>query len=250
MKEIVKEFLKKIHLYKFCCLIITNYNPVYFLYTLFLIVYFKFSINGKQKMSGIQAFKFVKRNFLKKFKPIQKDSEFIQTINLIDKIKPKIIMEIGTFNGGSLFVFSKMLSDNGHIISLDFPGRFFFGIPYIKLDKYIYKNFVNKTQKIDILIGDSHSLEKINEVKEKLNSNKLDILFIDGDHSYQGVKQDYENYRSLVKKDGLIIFHDILPGNQYGVDVFWDEVKQNKKYYEFIEDKNQISYGIGILIAM
>jgi len=37
----------------------------------------------------------------------------------------------------------------------------------------------------------------------------VDLLFIDGDHSYEGCRLDFEMYRDLVAPDGLIVFHDI-----------------------------------------
>jgi predicted O-methyltransferase YrrM len=38
---------------------------------------------------------------------------------------------------------------------------------------------------------------------------RFDIIFVDGDHSYKGVKKDTINYLPLLKKRGLIIFHDV-----------------------------------------
>jgi predicted O-methyltransferase YrrM len=42
-----------------------------------------------------------------------------------------------------------------------------------------------------------------------LNEQNLDFLFIDGDHTYKGVKEDFEMYSPLVRKGGVIAFHDI-----------------------------------------
>lgn len=58
----------------------------------------------------------------------------------------------------------------------------------------------------------------------------VDILFIDGDHSYDGVRQDYFGYRDLVRPGGLVIFHDILhhPGlPDVAVDRLWQELKSD-----------------------
>ena len=43
---------------------------------------------------------------------------------------------------------------------------------------------------------------------------KLDFLFIDGDHSYDGVKADFEMYAPMVRPGGLIAFHDINPDHR------------------------------------
>ncbi len=37
---------------------------------------------------------------------------------------------------------------------------------------------------------------------------KIDVLFIDGDHSYEGVKQDFELYSNILNPKGIIILHD------------------------------------------
>ncbi|RPH56645.1 MAG: class I SAM-dependent methyltransferase, partial [Acidobacteria bacterium] len=89
----------------------------------------------------------------------------------------------------------------------------------------------------------------------------LDVLFIDGDHSYEGVRRDFEMYRPLVREGGLIVFHDIVPdfGQRYGastrastggVPQFWAELKSRyPDVQEIIEDPRQDGYGLGVLRA-
>ena len=55
-----------------------------------------------------------------------------------------------------------------------------------------------------------------------MDSENFDIVFIDGDHSYHGVKNDYE----ICKKSGKIyVFHDIINSVCPGVVQFWNELK-------------------------
>jgi len=61
---------------------------------------------------------------------------------------------------------------------------------------------------INLLQGNSYFDETETKFKEELNSNELDLLFIDGDHTLDGVKNDYERYSKYVKKEGYIIFDD------------------------------------------
>jgi predicted O-methyltransferase YrrM len=95
-------------------------------------------------------------------------------------------------------------------------------------------------------------------VRSLLNGHPLDLLFIDGDHSYEGVKADFANYSSLVRPGGLIVLHDIVPDYSTrhgkptanytgGVPIFWQELKTKHKTSEFIEDQKQDGYGIGII---
>ena len=87
-----------------------------------------------------------------------------------------------------------------------------------------------------------------------LGGRKLDFLFIDGDHTYEGVKKDFEMYSRLVKENGVIAFHDIVPHDQrhdqhqvVGVHKFWEEIKYKYDYIEIVRDWNQGWAGIGVL---
>jgi len=98
--------------------------------------------------------------------------------------------------------------------------------------------------------NDSHLPESRDRVKSLLGTNQLDLLFIDGDHSYEGVKQDFLLYRELVRPGGLIMFHDVAhhaPEKKCYVDQLWNEVKVQYPSLEIIEDPRQGWAGIGIL---
>jgi predicted O-methyltransferase YrrM len=182
-------------------------------------------------------------------KPYQKKKEILEVLKSLKQINPKNILEIGTFNGGTLFLFACIASENAIIMSLDLPTLIFdqgFHIWKIPL----YESFARKDQKIYLLRADSHKIETFLKVKKRIKKKKLDLLFIDGDHSYEGVKQDFQMYSPLVKKGGLIVFHDIVKHpkelNCY-VHRFWNEIKQKYKYREIIESDDQEWAGIGVL---
>ena len=88
-----------------------------------------------------------------------------------------------------------------------------------------------------------------------MRDNKVDFLFIDADHSYEGVKKDFEIYSPLVRKGGIIAFHDIIPDYyakrgikpSSGVYKFWNEIKGKYEHLEIIKDRNQDGFGIGVL---
>jgi predicted O-methyltransferase YrrM len=72
-------------------------------------------------------------------------------------------------------------------------------------------------------------------------------LFIDGDHTFEGVKKDWEMYSPLVRPGGLIVFHDVA-GN-YGetqVKAFWDTIKTSYSHREYMAHPEGL-YGIGVL---
>jgi predicted O-methyltransferase YrrM len=61
-----------------------------------------------------------------------------------------------------------------------------------------------------IVKGNSHAKETVDQVKEFFPDG-IDLLFIDGDHSYKGILGDFNNYFPLVNKYGYIVFDDYLP---------------------------------------
>lgn len=74
---------------------------------------------------------------------------------------------------------------------------------------------------------------------------KFDLIFVDGDHSYEAVKADYENYKGLCK---YMAFHDILGQRDCeGVAQLWDELKEKHKHLEFISDNLKYASGIGVI---
>jgi hypothetical protein len=78
----------------------------------------------------------------------------------------------------------------------------------------------------------------------------LDFLFIDGDHSYEGVKKDFNMYGPLVKDGGIIAFHDITPypfNLSIGVSKFWQEIKPQCNHREIVKNWCQGGFGIGVV---
>ncbi len=183
-------------------------------------------------------------------KPSQVYSEISELLKILDSMALKAILEVGTERGGTLFLFSRVASKHAVIISIDLPGGDFGG-GYPIWRKFLYKSFASASQKIHLLRADSHAEETLEAVKAILNGREIDFLFIDGDHTYAGVKKDFEMYRPLVKKNGTVAFHDIVPGPQElvgGVPELWKEVKESYHSKEIVKDWKQVGYGIGLLL--
>jgi cephalosporin hydroxylase len=75
----------------------------------------------------------------------------------------------------------------------------------------LYKLFARPDQRLDVLRLDSHEPQTIARISELLEGMPLDLLFIDGDHTYEGVCRDFQMYGPLVANGGMIAFHDIVP---------------------------------------
>ena len=179
---------------------------------------------------------------LYRVKTLQKRSEILSLATLVNKLAPKLILEIGTERGGTLFIWSAIASTK--VVSCD--------LQYMQTQQRLFKRFPPLKSKCEVklLSGDSHSdsFEKV--VREELDGELVDFLFIDGDHSESGVRLDFEKYKKFVRKGGLVAFHDIvedqpLASNQ--VQIFWNQVKSDYEFVEFIDQERQCGYGIGVL---
>lgn len=182
-------------------------------------------------------------------KPFQVKYEITKLLEIIMLLKPKIVLEIGTAGGGTLFLFTRVANPEAAIISIDLPeGPFGGGYPKWKIP--LYKSFARVGQRIYLIRADSHDPDTLESINQVLVHRKVDFLFIDGDHTYEGVKRDFEMYSPLVKEGGIITFHDILehpPETGCEVNRFWNEIKNNYKYIEIVKERGQKWAGIGVL---
>jgi hypothetical protein len=76
----------------------------------------------------------------------------------------------------------------------------------------------------------------------KSNNEKFDVIFIDGDHTYDGVKLDFEKSLALLNENGYLVFHDINSIYCSGVVNLWNEIK-NENCIEFVKANK---CGIGL----
>ena len=203
-------------------------------------------VNPSLKTNEAIEFLFSKKGTL--ITPWQFRSEITNLFSLYESLKVKYALEIGTANGGTLFGHCRLAEPNATIISVDLPGgQFGGGYPDWKVP--IYKGFAQPGQSLHLMRASSHESSTIEKVKGILNENKLDYLFIDGDHTYEGVKKDFELYSPFVKKGGVIVFHDIVPhaGSSCKVDEFWRGIKQKYEHKEFIDRPDQNCFGVGVI---
>ncbi len=183
------------------------------------------------------------------FCAMQVRSELRALGELLTSAPPTCAMEIGTARGGTLFFLTRLATPDATIISVDLPaGRF--GGGYSSARRRVYRRLSRGAQRLYLFREDSHSPDILAHVKGVLAGRALDYLFIDGDHSYDGVKRDFEMYSPLVRSGGIVAFHDICVHAQAAgceVSRFWNEVKPGFRHIEIVENWNQGWAGIGVL---
>lgn len=172
------------------------------------------------------------------FKPGQVRSEILGLLNILEPERPNVVCEIGTAGGGTLFLLSRISDSNATLISIDMPwGKF--GSGYLPAQIPLFQSFARDDQKVHLLREDSHAQLTVDKLAGILSGKKIDYLLIDGDHTYEGVKQDFNTYSPFVRDGGLIAFHDIVPGPKDkvgGVHVFWKEMRSSYEHQEFVQD--------------
>lgn len=177
---------------------------------------------------------------------LQNPYEITSCLEFLKTKKIKNFMEIGTNEGGTFICWSRIAGTEGVKISIDWAHG-----PWgtTNFDVERRNNRIKEMgDEVYIINGDSHSLQIHNQIKQILEEKKLDFLFIDGDHSENGVKLDYFMYKEFVKNGGLIGFHDIKESDFHKnagclVSNFWNDIEGVK--YWFTSDNHW--GGIGII---
>ncbi len=184
---------------------------------------------------------------------VQKIAELSPLISRLKKRKLRTIVEIGTAKGGTFYAWCRIAEPHATLISIDLPGGPFGG-GYSLTDAKTFRKYGKKNQRLHFLRTDSHRKETAGRVTRMLKGRRIDLLFIDGDHRYSGVKRDWELYSPLVKDNGLIVFHDILFHPKVRVckvDRFWKEIKEGYKHRELLDRDDDRGWGqwggIGII---
>ena len=153
--------------------------------------------------------------------------------------KPENILEIGTQHGQSTKSMLTALGKigKGKLLSLDHKSR----------GEILAAEFPDLKQYWEFYKGDTHKQETFEKAKNFLEEGKMyDILFIDGDHTYEGAKKDFVQYSRLVKPGGIVIFHDTVNTNE-GVNRVWAEIDWPEKFnFDWGTVANSLVVGLGI----
>jgi predicted O-methyltransferase YrrM len=134
-----------------------------------------------------------------------------------------IFIEIGTWTGASALFFAELLIKSGkkvRFITMDtFEGseehfgpdaKFSFDIKNNGLWKYFMEVREPLKDYIEVRRCDSQLFES----SKDFNDNSISAIFIDGDHSYSGVKKDLENWYPKIKPGGIVSGHDYIWGGK------------------------------------
>jgi predicted O-methyltransferase YrrM len=120
------------------------------------------------------------------------------------------VAEIGRFKGGSTLIFAAALPDRAELWSYDFHVALRPDMPGAQLDDELRTALerFGLAAKVHLVVADSRTVEP--------PPAPLELLFIDGDHSYDGAKADFERWSAFVRPGGQLLFHDAVDTGGYG----------------------------------
>lgn len=177
---------------------------------------------------------------------IQHKHEILGFLDAVRAEEPKRICEIGTAASGNTFLFSHALPSVELLVAVDL---------FVRRSAQI-KMLAPKRLTFEVINGSSYAPRTMKKLKTLTAEQKFDMIFIDGDHRYEGVQKDYTNALQLIRPGGIIGFHDIVPvkgtnpqSGAYagGVPHLWQEIKGKHESREFVEDWEQEGFGIGMI---
>lgn len=176
----------------------------------------------------------------------QEREEIIGLAQFVHDLQPLVIVEIGTKFGGTFMIWNEVT--NAKTISIDLVEGIHGGITREATDERNKKFKKLYNDRCIFIEGNSHDKLTYNALLTALNGQLIDFLFIDGDHTYEGVKQDYEMYSPLVRTSGYIAFHDINDTQRHRdrdvyVGKLWNELDGEKTEFNVGSDWA----GIGVI---
>ena len=158
--------------------------------------------------------------------------ELEQMLKVFEQIQPRTVLEIGIWKGGTLWHWLE--PGDITVVAVDDTMR--------DPGPDVWQEWANQAGSTLHLIKGSSQDQMV--VEDVAAFAPFQFALIDGDHTYESVKEDWLNYGPMV--DGVVCFHDIVPRPGYGVSELWGEIQAEYRTVEFI-DGTGVYNGIGVV---
>jgi predicted O-methyltransferase YrrM len=196
----------------------------------------------------------------------QKKDQFCMLATLVNFLRPKVLMEVGVAQGGTLAAWCQLAPPDATIIALDKDLNDARPRPGDPVHSSIYNGPLEMTsqgggiyhlaQRGQTMIGINgwtHDPKVQEEVKRHLNGRTIDFCFHDASHSARMTREDMVWIWPLISPGGMLALHDIQPSvhPECNKSAAWQEMKDTLDYsarYEFCGSRHDDSMGIGILV--
>jgi len=163
---------------------------------------------------------------------------------IIEAVKPKIFVELGTHSGNSYFAFCQSVQRNRlptqcYAVDTwegDEHGGFYDDSIFGAVAGYNENQYYTFSQLLHMTFDDALS---------HFSDRTIDLLHIDGLHTYEAVKHDFECWLPKLSHRGVVLFHDInVKERNFGVWKFWEEITTQYPHLAFDH-----SFGLGVLLV-
>ena len=161
---------------------------------------------------------------------------------LVKKLRPERIVELGSYSGYSYFSFCEAvkradLSSVTYAIDTwtgDRHSGYYDDNIYQEFIKYNSENYASFSKPLKTTFQDALN---------KFEDSTVDLLHIDGLHTYEAVKNDFESWAAKLSNRSIVLFHYIeVKRDDFGVYRLWEELKSNYKTFTFNHN-----HGLGVL---
>ena len=162
---------------------------------------------------------------------------------IVQSKKPKVLVELGTHGGSSYFAFCQAVQES-HLDTRCYAVDTWDGDEHAGLyEKTIFQTVSNYNNSH---YGDFSTLLKktFDEALSDIANQSVDLLHIDGLHTYEAVKHDFETWRPKLKPGAVVLFHDTcVKDTGFGVWRFWEELKDQYP----LNFEMHHAFGLGVL---
>lgn len=163
---------------------------------------------------------------------------------LLDVQRPRSIVELGTHNGASFLALCQavetlQLSARVYAVDTwagDEHAGFYGNEIYAELRDYQQRHYAGISEMMRM---------RFDQALEYFADGSIDLLHIDGLHTYEAVREDFETWRSKLSPRAVVLFHDSCVRERgFGVWQYWSEISSQFPSFEFTH-----THGLGVLLV-
>jgi predicted O-methyltransferase YrrM len=184
---------------------------------------------------------------LTNFQALQYEAEIFEFMRLVRMAGAKTAVEIGTGMCGTAVYLADTMGKGALMVSVDLPLSE--GGPPDNFPISAKEAIEKQGSEFVMVRGESADSRTIQAVGGALGDRKVDVLFIDAEHTEKAAMADYLAYKELLSEHGIIAFHDICMPELWPM---WNRLRGERppnRSVEIIDNLMNKVCGIGVLLG-